>query len=152
MMLTGIRSIVFDMGGTLELGGQWYPDAIPTLKRLQPKHRLFILANQGASARIFLQQSGVIKLFEGVYLSGEARLLKPELDFLKKLLLEQQINPATTLMVGDDLENDIAPAQALGLKSAWIKRGPGYHFATMSGVRSQISPDFELNSLDELVQ
>lgn len=149
-MLSGIKNIIFDMGGTLELGRQWYPDALPALKRLSQNYRLFILANQGKSARSFLEENGAGDLFDGIYLSGEVNLLKPEKEFFQKLLLEEQLEPKETLMVGDDLENDVAPAQALGMQAVWVRRGPGFDFAKMSGIREEIEPDYEVDTLADI--
>lgn len=149
-MLKGIDNLIFDMGGTLELHRRWYPDAVPALKRLGENHTLFILANQGVSAREWLEKSGYARVFQGIYLSEATGLLKPDPEFFKLLLLNEGLDPTKTMMVGDDLENDSAPAQSLGLRTAWIKRGPGLEFARRLRLEEKILPDYAISSLDEL--
>jgi FMN phosphatase YigB (HAD superfamily) len=45
---------------------------------------------------------------------------KPDLAYYQTILDNIQGHPQTTLMIGDDLKNDIAPAQSLGCKTWWI--------------------------------
>lgn len=149
-MLKNIDHILFDMGGTLELHRRWYPDAVPAIARLARTHKLCIAANQGLSARDWLEKSGQARLFRGMYLSEALGLLKPDPEFFRHIILHEDLDPARTLMVGDDLENDIAPAQALGMKTVWIRRGPGLEFARRLGLEGKIQPDFTIDSLDEL--
>ncbi len=149
-MLKGINHLIFDMGGTLELHRRWYDDARPALSRLAPHFKLYIAANQGNSARVWLEREGAAHLFSGIYLSESIGILKPDPEFFRLIVLNEGLNPARTLMVGDDLENDVAPAQALGMKAAWIRRGPGLEFARRSGLEERIHPDYTIESLIEL--
>ncbi len=149
-ILSGIESILLDMGGTLELHRRWYDDALPALNRLSGSHRLIIAANQGASARPFLERGVGRGILSAMYLSEEVGLLKPDPEFFKLIILNEGLEPASTLMVGDDLENDIAPAQALGMRTVWIKRGPGLEFARRLGLEEQIQPDHVVTTLEAL--
>jgi HAD superfamily hydrolase (TIGR01549 family) len=45
---------------------------------------------------------------------------KPNLRYYQEILARVESTPETTWMVGDDPENDIAPARTLGLRTWWI--------------------------------
>jgi FMN phosphatase YigB (HAD superfamily) len=54
------------------------------------------------------------------------------------------------MMVGDRLDNDILPAQNLGLKTAYVKLE--HNFGATSSALDRIDPDCEVGSLQELAQ
>ena len=45
---------------------------------------------------------------------------KPHEAYYREILTRVGANPASTLMVGDDWENDMAPAAAVGLRVYWV--------------------------------
>lgn len=49
-------------------------------------------------------------------------------------------------MVGDRLDNDIAPARALGMATVWIRRG---YYGTLT-VPGDLRADHTIEGLDEL--
>ena len=52
-------------------------------------------------------------------------------------------------MLGDRLDNDIAPAKTLGMKTIWIKQG----FSAYSPIQAPSEePDFTVNSLSDLLK
>ena len=51
-------------------------------------------------------------------------------------------------MVGDRLDNDIIPANKIGMKTVWIKQGYG----GLSELHSEEEqPDYSVDSLNELI-
>ena len=46
--------------------------------------------------------------------------IKPDLRYYREILDRTNSSPATTLMVGDDLNLDIAPAHKLGMQTWWV--------------------------------
>ena len=51
-------------------------------------------------------------------------------------------------MIGDRLDNDIVPANALGMKTVWIKQSLGQYY----NVRSiQERPDETIHTLEQLL-
>jgi HAD superfamily hydrolase (TIGR01549 family) len=74
---------------------------------------------------------------------------KPELAFFRAVIDAAPCDAREVLYVGDRLDNDLRPAKASGLQTAFIRRGPwGYmweHHPDMSS-----AADWRLNSLDEL--
>lgn len=54
-------------------------------------------------------------------------------------------------MIGDELQNDIEPANALGLRSIWIRRGLGLELAIMRDIEGKIVPDYTIDTLNQLI-
>ena len=52
------------------------------------------------------------------------------------------------MMIGDRLDNDIAPAHTIGMKTVWVRRG----FGGLGNPRTAaVQPDFTVNDLNELI-
>ena len=51
-------------------------------------------------------------------------------------------------MIGDRIDNDIAPAKSLGINTVWIRQGYG---GLQSPEKYGCIPDFIVNSLHELL-
>ena len=86
---------------------------------------MFILSN---AQRIFTQAeielTGCATFMEKIYISSDYHIKKPEPEFLLGLMGENQLNPAETVFVGNDLTSDIAIAQAVGIDSVLLNTFP----------------------------
>lgn len=85
-----------------------------------------------------LESYGLLGLFDGVYISSEYGVKKPDSAFFRILLEEQKIDPATAVMVGNDGICDIQGAKNVGLKTVYI--------------RSNISPKEPLPNADYVLE
>ncbi|MES2223325.1 MAG: HAD family hydrolase [Patescibacteria group bacterium] len=94
---------------------------IPMLTELSKKYALGICANQPSSAREHLKQLGLEDFFQVIGMSKDRNLKKPDLEFFKVLLSEAAYTPENALMIGDRIDNDIAPAQKLGMKTILVE-------------------------------
>ena len=47
-------------------------------------------------------------------------MMKPEADFLDKLMLAEGLNPGETVMVGNEIESDVAIALRGGIRSIFL--------------------------------
>ena len=102
-----------------------YPDAVPALRDLRTAgFRLGILANQPRSTRLDLDRAGITALCDGIWLSEDVRLAKPNPAFFRLALDSWALPPDHIAYVGDRPDNDVAPARALGLTSVRLRRGP----------------------------
>ena len=84
-------------------------------------YRLGLIANQGREARERLDSLGVLDVFEVVALSEELGHYKPDPALFLHALRSAGAAPGDCLMVGDRLDNDVAPAAALGMSTAWVR-------------------------------
>lgn len=104
--------------------------------------------------RFFATQQG-LQIDAGAFVAGleyvthqKAVVLgKPEPDFFRLALAEIGCSPEKTLMVGDDLFNDIAGAQTLGIQTALVRTGK---FQQAWTHHPEHKADFELSSIATL--
>lgn len=125
-----------------------YPDARPTLERLQERGvPLALLTNGDARMqRDKLERFDLARFFDVIVIEGEFGAGKPDPAVYRHALDALGAVPARTWMIGDNLEWDIAGAQRMGLRAAWIDRaGRGLP------VPSPARPDRVLRGLHELV-
>ena len=99
-----------------------YPHVTEALARLRGKgFRLWLLST---AQRVFtayeLRHLGLGEQLDGIYISSDYGCRKPDVRFYSALLDEQQLNPATCLMIGNDRETDIAGAKAAGLDTLYM--------------------------------
>ena len=99
-----------------------YPYVVEALQQLRAQgYRLWLLSN---AQRVFteyeMRHLQMEDLFDGVYISSDYGCRKPDARFLGALLREQNLDPATCLMIGNDRSTDIAGAQNLGLATLYL--------------------------------
>ena len=99
-----------------------YPDVLEALAALREKgYRLWLLSN---AQRVFtayeLNHLGLAPYFDGIYLSSDFACRKPDIRFFSALLEEQQLDPKNCLMIGNDLDTDIAGAKNAGLDTLYM--------------------------------
>jgi HAD superfamily hydrolase (TIGR01509 family) len=100
-----------------------------TLRRLRPRYRLIVATNADDSGvrhvRTALSRVGLDELIDDVVSSRDVGARKPDPLFYRAALLRAgfagvPLAPERAVMVGDSLENDIAGAQAAGLRAIWF--------------------------------
>jgi HAD superfamily hydrolase (TIGR01549 family) len=83
--------------------------------------RKAILANQPRETVAALARRGATELFEAVFLDSIVGLSKPDPAFFQYVLDQLAVAPPRAWMVGDRADNDLAPAQSLGMRTVWIR-------------------------------
>ena len=99
-----------------------YPGVIEALQSLREKgYRLWLLSN---AQRVFtafeLRHLGLDHCFDGIYISSDFGCRKPDIRFFSALLEEQKLDLRNCLMIGNDLETDIAGAKNAGLATLYM--------------------------------
>jgi HAD superfamily hydrolase (TIGR01549 family) len=84
---------------------------------------LGVVANQPASVVARLAGLGIDRLFSHVGLSGVVGLRKPDPRLFLAACDALGVAPADCVMVGDRIDNDIAPAKALGMRAVRLRAG-----------------------------
>lgn len=100
-----------------------FVDAPETLKALKERgYNLGIIANQVEGTAQRLEAWGLLKYFDVVATSAELGVAKPDKLIFEKAFELADCQPCNSVMIGDRLDNDIAPAKALGMKTVWIRK------------------------------
>ncbi|MEE1218666.1 MAG: HAD family hydrolase [Ruminococcus sp.] len=100
-----------------------FVDASKTLKALKERgYNLGIIANQVEGTAQRLEAWGLLKYFDVVATSAELGVAKPDKLIFEKAFELADCQPCNSVMIGDRLDNDIAPAKALGMKTVWIRK------------------------------
>jgi FMN phosphatase YigB (HAD superfamily) len=123
---------------------EWYPDAVPCLRRLRGLGYFVGLAgNVGADPAEFFPDAGVD--VDLVASSATLGVEKPAPEFFAKLIEVAGRAPNEVAYVGDRVDNDVVPASRAGMVAVHIRRGPwGY---LQDGSRHA---HVQIASLDEL--
>ena len=125
-----------------------YPDAAPTLSEL--KHRGFklgVIANQPFGTKQRLANRDLLQYFDVIASSAELKTAKPEPTIFQYALTEAHCPAHNAVMVGDRLDNDIAPANRLGMHSIRLLRGLGAYRTPQS---ADELPEYTILTLAEL--
>ncbi|ADG74535.1 hydrolase, HAD-superfamily, subfamily IIIA [Cellulomonas flavigena DSM 20109] len=103
-----------------------YPDALPALGALRAAGYVVAVAgNQPARAEQQLREAGVE--VDMIATSARWGVAKPSPAFFARVVTDLGLTPADVLYVGDRLDNDVLPARALGMRTAFVRRGPWGH-------------------------
>jgi len=85
-----------------------------------------VISNWDCRLYSVLEGHKLLQEFEALFLGCEVGYLKPHEAIFKRALNYFGISPEQALMVGDSLEDDIIPAQKIGMKTYYIKGEPNY--------------------------
>ena len=126
-----------------------YPDSKEVLQRLSQKYKIGIIANQDFGTEQRLTDFNVHQYINLVIASAEEGVAKPDLRIFQIALARADCKPEEAIMVGDRIDNDIIPANKIGMTTVWIKQGFG-SYAEPKTVEEQ--PDYIVNSLAEITE
>ncbi len=129
----------------------WKPKLIPGAKEivisLSQKYQLALAGNQPTQIKRFLQSQDILQYFEYHLVSEEMGLAKPDPLFFQIILDRLGVSPQEAVMVGDRVDNDIAPAKRLGLKTIRFLFWP----FSLQNVHTPLEmPDWTIQNLREL--
>lgn len=103
---------------------QLRPDIAELLRKLHEQGlNLGIVANQPDRMRERLEREGIAGLFDHHCLSGVTGFRKPDTRAFAAAVEALGVAPAECIMVGDRIDNDIAPAKALGMATILFRTG-----------------------------
>ena len=106
-----------------------YPDAEPALAALQQRDfKLGVIANQNPGTEQRLAEWNLLQYFDVIAASAELGIAKPDPAIFQWALKQAGCAAQNAVMVGDRMDNDIAPANRLGMHTVRLLRGLGaYH-------------------------
>jgi putative hydrolase of the HAD superfamily len=125
-----------------------FPETVEVVETLRARgHRLAMITN-GATAtqRDKIERFDLARHFDYLLVEGEFGIGKPDARVYQHVLSVLNISADSGVMIGDDLERDVAGPQRAGMMGVWIDRaGLGVPAST------QIRPDRIISSLTELL-
>ena len=125
-----------------------YPSAIPILQECSKRTRVGYIANQSPGLRERLAKSGVSEYFESGADSGSSPFYKPQPQIFEEALSNAGCGPGDAVMIGDRIDNDIAPARKLGFRTIRVRQG----YLSMQAPRNEIeTADVTVEGLEQLL-
>ena len=125
-----MRNLIFDLGGTVL---EWNPDAIlrnyyadpdarAAMKTALCQHPDWLQMDRGTltEAEALARLEARTRLFRGIVISGEIKMIKSEREIFEYLLRRYDLLPTETVFI-DDHQPNIQTAQALGLHTIWFR-------------------------------
>ena len=126
-----------------------YPDAVPTLTELKRRgYKLGVIANQNYGTEVRLKNWNLLRFFEVIAASAELGMAKPDPAIFDWALKKADCSPQNAVMVGDRMDNDMEPANCLGMHSVRLKRGLGAYHEPQS---DDEVPEYTISMLAELL-
>lgn len=103
-----------------------YKNVLPTLKTLKSKEILMCVCTNKKQylAEKILKDLNLFKYFEIILGSNPSLKMKPDCEMLVSIINELGVDIKNTIMVGDS-DNDIIPANKLGINSVFATYGYG---------------------------
>lgn len=116
-----------------------YPDAKKVLRTLRERgNGVYLLSNAQAAFTVpELKTLGLIPLFDGIVLSSNVGVKKPDKSIFFHMLNKYGIHSEDCLMIGNDEEADIIGARSVGMAACYIhtKQSPSRKGALPEGTR-----------------
>ena len=126
-----------------------YPEAEGCLSELSKRYKIGIIANQNLGSKERLDKLGLLKHIDLVIASAEEDVAKPEIKIFQIALDRAGCKPEEAVMVADRLDNDIVPANKIGMTTVWIKQGFGGLTETQT---IDETPDYIIDKLTDIYQ
>ena len=96
------------------------PHAWETVTALSGRYRQACITNGNLPVQLRkLRDSGLIRVFDRVFISDEVGCEKPSTAFFSAVLLAMDCSPDEALVIGDSLSSDILGANRSGIPCVW---------------------------------
>ncbi len=124
-----------------------YPDAVQCLEFLSGKYKIGVIANQPLGTEQRLESYGLLKYIDLVVASAEEGVSKPDKRIFETALNISGCKACDSIMIGDRIDNDIVPANLLGMHTVWVKQSIWRYWKQTNKAEK---PDCTVDSLSEL--
>lgn len=126
-----------------------FPGAQEVIRQLHERYHIAVVANQPLGTEARMEQYGFLPHLDRVFGSAEAGIEKPDPRFFVEAMRAVGAVPERSVMIGDRLDNDIAPAKSLGMHTIWIVQGYGVFQTPTSPA---FEPDETVHTLQEILE
>ena len=100
-------------------------EAKPVLEKLHERYPMMLVSNFYGNIDEVLRDYGIRHLFKGIIESAVVGVRKPNPTLFRLGIDALELRPDEVLVVGDSLNKDIQPSEALGCHVLWLK-GKGW--------------------------
>ena len=101
--------------------------------------KIFLLSNAQESFTIpEMDELGILGYFDGIMISSEERICKPQRQFFEKLLAKFGLDPKESLMVGNDKNSDMLGAESVGIDGVYIHQDISPEVRDESEIRARL--------------
>ncbi len=122
------------------------------LSKIKPFYRLGIISNSlGRNTELDLIRTSLIEFFDVLIVSSEMGKRKPHPEIFQSGLKAMGLRPEESIMIGDNLEEDIIGAKKVGMKTIYltqkdisiplVQSGKAHQFSDALSTRNQIEND-----------
>ncbi|MBN2083109.1 HAD family hydrolase [bacterium] len=101
-----------------------FPGIHELLSRLKQHYRLGVISQHFKQVKKWLTNYGLEQYFEHLAVSGDVQLYKPDPRLYLSACQAMSVDPKRALMVGDRLDNDIWPANRIGMLTVRVLSDP----------------------------
>lgn len=126
-----------------------YADAVQCLEFLSGKYKIGVIANQSPGTEQRLEKYGLLRYIDLVVASAEEGVAKPDKRIFDIALNRGGCKACYAVMIGDRIDNDIVPANLLGMHTVWIKQSIWRYWSIKN--KNEL-PDYTVDSLSELCE
>lgn len=126
-----------------------YPNVELVLSELKKNYKLGVIANQCEDLYGRLDKLHIAKYFDLIVSSHDVKLEKPDKRIFYLALEQANCLAEEAVMIGDRLDNDVAPANELGFKTIRIKQGIG---RVQEPLNNFAIPTYTIYSVEELLR
>ncbi|MBP3380447.1 MAG: HAD family hydrolase [Ruminococcus sp.] len=127
-----------------------YEDAEHVLRTLYDKgYNIGVIANQSLGTEKRLEGWELMKYIKLVVASAEEGVAKPDSEIFLRALSRADCLPENAVMIGDRIDNDIEPANKLGMKTIWVKQGFAVYQKPMNEFQQA---DYAVDRLQDILE
>ena len=101
-----------------------FPGVHDMLEELASRYTLAVVSQNFVEAERWMELHGIDVYFEHTSISARDKLYKPDTRLFLKTCEAVGVEPQQTVMVGDRLDNDIWPANRIGMRSVRVLADP----------------------------
>jgi len=113
-----------------------FKESIDLIRQMKDQGiKMYVLSNMGLVNAKYLRQREYFELFDGIVISAEEKLIKPDTELFQLVIDRYQLDPAQIVFIDDSLPN-ITAAESLGMH--------GVHFDASSESYLKIKKYFNL--------
>lgn len=99
------------------------------------KYLLSLVSNFDTRLYDILDRMEIINIFDSIFISQETGLEKPNIEFFKLALIQHNIKPENTFLIGDSYTLDYLPGKNLNLNTYLLNEN-GFYLPVLNSVSS----------------